>query len=208
MGSTFTLYLPEIYPERFDSSQIYAQRHQEASAAQEEMLFPEDIMDDRSESLGENHIVFPASANEVIQVQGLAQEADLLRGKKILIVDDDIRNIFALSSVFEGYQMQVAFAENGQQALDIVEAQADFDLILMDIMMPEMDGYDTIKLLRSNPQFAKLPIIAITAKAMDEDREQCLEAGASDYLSKPIHIEQLLSLMYNNLVDGENADGI
>jgi CheY-like chemotaxis protein len=144
---------------------------------------------------------------ELIEIKESKLKA-MLGGRKILIVDDDIRNIFALSSVFEGYDMQIAFAENGRQALSIVEEQADFDLILMDIMMPEMDGYDTIKLLRSKPQFAKLPIIALTAKTMDEELEQCFEAGASDYISKPIHIEQLLSLIYNNLGDGENADGI
>jgi CheY-like chemotaxis protein len=122
-------------------------------------------------------------------------------------VDDDIRNIFALSSVLESYSMNVTFAENGRQVLEIIRHQTDFDLILMDIMMPEMDGYETIKLLRAQAQFAHMPIIALTANAMNTDRELCFEAGASDYISKPIHIEQLLSLMLKNFRE-ESSDGI
>ncbi|WP_281884672.1 response regulator [Paenibacillus sp. YYML68] len=116
-------------------------------------------------------------------------------GKKVLLVDDDIRNVFALSSVLEGLGMQVVFAETGKQALAQLEREPDFSLVLMDIMMPEMDGYDAMRAIRADHRFERLPIIALTAKAMREDREKCLNAGASDYITKPIHTEQLLSLM-------------
>ncbi|MBM7566661.1 response regulator [Paenibacillus sacheonensis] len=116
-------------------------------------------------------------------------------GKRLLLVEDDIRNIFALSNVLESYNMRISFAENGREALELLEKDPDFDLILMDIMMPEMDGYEAMKALRAMPQFEKMPIIALTAKAMKEDRQRCLDAGASDYISKPIDIEKLLSLL-------------
>ncbi|MDB5053909.1 MAG: histidine kinase [Bacilli bacterium] len=189
VGSTFTLYLPEIYWDN-SAGNIY-EINREAAASKEAMVFLEDIMDDRSTAVNET-----------------ASKESLFAGKKILIVEDDIRNIFALSSVFESYNMKVAFAENGQQALQIITEQEDFDLILMDIMMPEMDGYEAIKLVRSNPQFAKLPIIALTAKMKGNDREKCFEAGVSDYISKPIHIEQLLSLMCDNLMRWGESDGV
>ncbi|WP_102346545.1 response regulator [Bacillus sp. Marseille-P3661] len=118
-----------------------------------------------------------------------------LEGKKILLVDDDVRNVYALSSVLELYGMDITFAENGVEALKIVDETSDFDLILMDIMMPEMDGYETIRRLRDNPTFFNLPIIALTAKAMKEDREKCLEVGASDYIVKPVDPDQLISLI-------------
>ncbi|CAG7644028.1 Sensor histidine kinase RcsC [Paenibacillus solanacearum] len=116
-------------------------------------------------------------------------------GRKVLLVDDDIRNVFALSNLLEGLGMQVAFAETGRQALELLEREPGFDLVLMDIMMPEMDGYEAMQAIRSDEQFDKLPIIALTAKAMKEDREKCIRAGASDYITKPVHTEQLLSLM-------------
>ncbi|CAM4450078.1 response regulator [Paenibacillus tarimensis] len=119
----------------------------------------------------------------------------IFEGKNILIVDDDIRNVFALSSVLESYKMNITFAENGKEALDTLEKTPDFDLVLMDIMMPEMDGYEAMRIIREMPQFDKLPIIAVTAKAMKDDREKCIEAGASDYIAKPVNTEQLLSLM-------------
>jgi len=118
-----------------------------------------------------------------------------LKGKKVLIVDDDMRNIFALTAAMEDRHMQVIFAENGREGVQLLEDQGDVDIVLMDIMMPEMDGYEAIEKIRSNPVFQKLPIIALTAKAMKHDREKCIEAGASDYISKPVNTEQLLSLM-------------
>lgn len=98
------------------------------------------------------------------------------------MVDDDIRNVFALSSVLESYRMEVTFAENGREALELLEQTPDFDLVLMDMMMPEMDGYEAMRRIRLMPQFEKLPIIALTAKAMKDDRSKCIEAGASDYV--------------------------
>jgi len=119
----------------------------------------------------------------------------IFEGKNVLIVDDDVRNVFALSSVLEGYRMNIAFAENGREAVELLEKNNDFDLILMDIMMPEMDGYEAMRLIRGMKGFERTPIIAITAKAMKDDREKCIEAGASDYIAKPVNTEQLLSLM-------------
>ncbi|MBJ6360177.1 response regulator [Paenibacillus sp. GCM10012307] len=119
----------------------------------------------------------------------------IFENKSILIVDDDIRNVFALSSVLESYRMKITFAENGREALEQLEQHPEIDLILMDIMMPEMDGYEAMRQIRLLPQFDKLPIIAVTAKAMKDDRDKCMEAGASDYIAKPVNTEQLLSLM-------------
>jgi CheY-like chemotaxis protein len=118
-----------------------------------------------------------------------------LAGKKVLIVDDDIRNIFATTSILERHDMRVVYAEHGQAGIDMLQATPDIDVVLMDIMMPEMDGYETMRRIRSMDQFRTLPIIALTAKAMKGDREKCLEAGASDYIPKPVDTEQLLSLM-------------
>jgi CheY-like chemotaxis protein len=115
--------------------------------------------------------------------------------KRILVVDDDVRNIFSLTSVLEDHGMNVRFAENGKDAIAELEKDPNVDLVLMDIMMPEMDGYDTTKEIRRNPKFRSLPIIALTAKAMKGDREKTIAAGASDYITKPVDTEQLLSLM-------------
>ncbi|SCK24899.1 Signal transduction histidine kinase [Vogesella sp. LIG4] len=120
---------------------------------------------------------------------------DGLEGKKALVVDDDVRNIFALTSVLESHNMQVSSAENGRAAIELLQQQPDTDIVLMDIMMPGMDGFETMRQIRSLKRFAALPMIALTAKAMKGDREKCIEAGASDYASKPVDTEQLLSLM-------------
>lgn len=118
-----------------------------------------------------------------------------LANRKILIVDDDVRNIFTLTSVFEAHESITLFAESGKQAIDTLKNNPDIEIILMDIMMPEMDGYQTMQAIRAMEQFTQLPIIAVTAKAMREDRQKCLDAGASDYIVKPIDTEQLLSLV-------------
>ncbi len=115
--------------------------------------------------------------------------------KQILIVDDDVRNVFALASVLEGAGMHVRFAENGVEALQLLEESPDVDLVLMDVMMPEMDGHEATRRIRAQERFAQLPIIALTAKAMKGDREQTIAAGASDYIPKPVDTDQLLSLM-------------
>jgi len=113
----------------------------------------------------------------------------------VLVVDDDVRNIFAISSILERRGMQVLKAENGRDAVALVEAQDGIAMVLMDIMMPGMDGYETIRAIRATPNLRSLPIIALTAKAMKGDREKCIEAGASDYIAKPVHTDQLLSLL-------------
>ena len=120
---------------------------------------------------------------------------EALADKKVLVVDDDVRNIFALSSVLERHGMHVVSATTGQEAIDLIERTPDLALVLMDIMMPEMDGYETMRRIRGSPELRLLPIIALTAKAMKGDREKCLEAGASDYIAKPVNTEQLLSLL-------------
>ncbi|HEV2618772.1 MAG TPA: response regulator, partial [Acidobacteriaceae bacterium] len=125
----------------------------------------------------------------------LHRSDEALVGRKVLIVDDDVRNIFALSSVLERRGMTVLTAGTGREAIATVESTSDLAIVLMDIMMPEMDGYETMQVIRQNPQFRRLPMIALTAKAMKGDREKCLEAGASEYLAKPVNTEQLLSAL-------------
>jgi CheY-like chemotaxis protein/signal transduction histidine kinase len=119
----------------------------------------------------------------------------VLVGKKVLIVDDDVRNIFALTSALERHQLTVVYAENGRDGIELLESTPDISVVLMDVMMPEMDGYETMRAIRQRPQYQELPIIALTAKAMKGDREKCIEAGASDYITKPVDTEQLLSLL-------------
>jgi len=118
-----------------------------------------------------------------------------LAGRRVLLVDDDMRNLFALSKVLRGWGLQVSMAQDGHKALRMLADDDTAELVLMDIMMPGMDGYETIRAIRTQPHFAGLPIIALTAKAMRGDREKCLEMGASDYLSKPIDIDKLASMM-------------
>jgi hypothetical protein len=119
----------------------------------------------------------------------------VLSGKKVLIVDDDLRNVFALTSALEVHEMEVLYAENGKDGLAKLEENPDVDIVLMDVMLPGMDGYEAMREIRSRREFRTLPIIALTAKAMKGDREKCIEAGASDYISKPVVTEQLLSLL-------------
>ncbi|RXM52947.1 MULTISPECIES: response regulator [unclassified Chryseobacterium] len=125
----------------------------------------------------------------------LGSLTEVLSGKKILITDDDVRNIFSLTKALEKYKVEVIVAMDGKHALEQIDNNPDIDVILMDMMMPEMDGYETIKVIRKMPAFKKLPIIAITAKSMIGEREKCITAGASDYISKPVDIDQLLSLL-------------
>jgi CheY-like chemotaxis protein len=120
----------------------------------------------------------------------------VLDGKKVLVVDDDIRNIFAMTSVLERFKMDVMSAENGKDAIELLIENKDIDIVLMDIMLPAMDGYTTIRAIREIDAFKELPIVAVTAKAMKGDREKCIAAGASDYLCKPVDAEQLRSTLH------------
>ncbi len=118
-----------------------------------------------------------------------------LRGRKVLIVDDDVRNIFSLTSVLEQHGMDVVFAENGREGIRMLQDNPDVEIMLVDIMMPEMDGYETMEAIRARREYSNLPLVAITAKAMIGDREKCIEAGATDYMSKPVDIDQLLAVL-------------
>ncbi len=128
-------------------------------------------------------------------LERLHSSDDDLVGQTVLLVDDDARNIFALSSLLERRGMRVLTATTGSEAISVIESQTDVAIVLMDIMMPGMDGYETMQVVRANPTFRRLPMIALTAKAMKGDREKCLAAGASDYLAKPVNTEQLLSAL-------------
>jgi CheY-like chemotaxis protein len=127
-------------------------------------------------------------------VSGLPEVPELA-GSKMLIVDDDIRNIYSLTSVLESYDVEVVHAEGGKDGILILEQTPGIDLALIDIMMPEMDGYETMQRIRALPALADIPLIAVTAKAMKGDRQKCLDAGASDYIAKPVDIELLLALL-------------
>ena len=118
-----------------------------------------------------------------------------LEGRKVMIVDDDMRNIFSLTSALEQHGMSVIFAENGREGIDRLKESSDVDIALIDIMMPEMDGYETMREIRKMSRYRDMPLIAVTAKAMKGDREKCLEAGATDYVSKPVDIDQLLAVL-------------
>jgi len=128
-------------------------------------------------------------------IENLRSKNDILTNKKVLVVDDDVRNLFALTTAFERFNIRTITAESGQEAMNILSENNDVDVVLMDIMMPEMDGYETTQKIRREHKNTGLPIIAVTAKAMKGDREKCIEAGASDYITKPVKIDQLLSLM-------------
>ena len=153
---------------------------------------PERLLDETALLL--HRVIADLPPEKQRMVQRLHQSADLLLGKRVLVVDDDVRNIFALSSALERHGMAVETATNGQEAIDRVR-EGGVDIVLMDIMMPGMDGYETTRAIRAEPEFRALPIIALTAKAMRGDREKCLEAGASDYLAKPVDTDQLLGML-------------
>ncbi|PWT76809.1 MAG: hybrid sensor histidine kinase/response regulator [Bacteroidetes bacterium] len=154
-----------------------------------ELLLEETIL-----QLHLNHKDLPHEKKKIIE--NIRLKNDILTGKNILVVDDDVRNLFALTTVFERYNMNVVTAESGKEAIAIInDEKQKIEMVLMDIMMPEMDGYETTQKIRREHKNSTLPIIAVTAKAMKGDRQKCIEAGASDYITKPLKIDQLLSLM-------------
>ncbi|MGB8832754.1 MAG: response regulator, partial [Candidatus Sulfotelmatobacter sp.] len=152
---------------------------------------PERLLDETALFL--HRVIADLPVEKQRMLDRLHRSDDALVGKKVLVVDDDVRNIFALSSVIERRGMSVITAGTGREAIAKLESTPDVAIVLMDIMMPEMDGYETMQVIRQNPRFRRLPIVALTAKAMKGDRERCLEAGASEYLAKPVNTEQLLS---------------
>jgi CheY-like chemotaxis protein len=154
---------------------------------------PERLLDEVSLFL---HLVAAdLPANKQQMLERLRQSDEALIGKKVLVVDDDVRNIFALTSLLEQHGVRVVNAENGAEAIGLLDDDPEIDAALMDIMMPEMDGFETMRRIRLNPKHRLLPILALTAKAMKGDREKCLEAGASDYIAKPVNTDELLSLL-------------
>jgi CheY-like chemotaxis protein len=154
---------------------------------------PERLLDETALFL--HRIVTDLPPDKQRMLERLTSSDEDLVGRTVLLIDDDARNIFALSSVLERRGMRVLTATTGSEAIALAETTPDLAIVLMDIMMPEMDGYQTIRVIRQKPGFRRLPIIALTAKAMKGDREKCMEAGASDYLAKPVNTEQLLSAL-------------
>ena len=154
---------------------------------------PERLFDQTALWLHRDPAKLPEAQRKIIET--LHHPDAILGGKKVLLVDDDIRNIFAMTSMLERYRMEIVPAESGPEALEKLRANPDVDVVLMDIMLPDMDGYETTHAIRQMPAFVSLPVIALTAKAMKGDREKCLEAGCSDYISKPVDTEGLLSLL-------------
>jgi tubulin-specific chaperone A len=154
---------------------------------------PERLLDETTLFLHRVQRDLPDEKRRMLQLMAKADTE--LNGRKILLVDDDMRNVFALSNVLELRGVRVVIGRNGADGLAKLDQHPDVDLVLMDIMMPEMDGYEAMRRIRQDARFAKLPIIALTAKAMKGDRAKCLEAGASDYLTKPVDTDRLLSLL-------------
>jgi CheY-like chemotaxis protein len=154
---------------------------------------PERLLDETALFL--HRVITELPADKQQMLQRLHGSNEVLRGRKVLVVDDDARNIFALTSVLENHEMDVVSANNGRHAIEIIRTSPDLSMVLMDIMMPDMDGYETMQQIRESEEFRSLPILALTAKAMKGDREKCLAAGASDYIAKPVNTDQLLSLM-------------
>jgi len=154
---------------------------------------PERLLDEVTLFLHQVEADMPAFKRKLLEQ--VRKTDPMLAGKKVLIVDDDVRNIFSLTAVLERHNMQVLSAENGKDAISLLKKTGDVEIILMDVMMPEMNGYEAMRAVRKLPRFKSLPIISLTAKAMKGDREKCIEAGASDYITKPVNTEQLLSLL-------------
>ena len=208
-GSTFTLYLPQTY---VDPAIALERIRDDASlddvpVVVKDVEAPERLLDKTALFL--HRVVDDLPQEKQRLLDRLHHSDDDLMGKKVLVVDDDVRNLFVLSSILESHSMIVLTAGTGHEAIVILDQTPDLAIVLMDIMMPEMDGYETMQVIRRNPAFRRLPIIALTAKAMIGDRKKCMESGASDYLAKPVDTEQLLSVLRLWLHRlGENGEGI
>ena len=182
-----------LYTDESQSNELIVPKTPSPAVALRKVCSPERLLDQTALFLHAPVAKLPEPKRRMIEE--LYQTDQVLAGKKVLIVDDDIRNIFALTSILDWRNMAIVSAETGRDAIKILQAEPDVDIVLMDIMMPEMDGIDTMRAIRRLSQFNNLPIIAVTAKAMKGDREKCIEAGAWDYLSKPVDTEQLLSVL-------------
>jgi signal transduction histidine kinase/ActR/RegA family two-component response regulator len=203
-GSTFVFYLPDR--QEADSGEPLSR----SGGGWEEELKPDISRTNGADSpgaLAAAVAVDPADLSILGGSDLAAVEGDPLNGAKILIVDDDIRNVFALTSVFERYGAQTRYAENGRQGIEILDREDDIALVLMDVMMPELDGYATTAAIRQRPQFADLPIITVTAKAMKSDQAKSIASGASEYVTKPVDISHLVSLMRSWLERSSQRDG-
>ena len=165
-------------------------KHMAKSIVLKDVQSPERLLDETALFLHRVVTDLPPAKQKMLE--RLHGGKEVLRGRKVLVVDDDARNIFALTSVLENQDMEVLSATNGRQAIELIERTPELSMVLMDIMMPDMDGYATMREIRKSPKFRTLPILALTAKG---DREKCLDAGASDYIAKPVNTDQLLSLM-------------
>jgi CheY-like chemotaxis protein len=154
---------------------------------------PERLLDEVTLFLHQLEAQLPPKQRQMLKM--IHDKTAILTHKQVLLVDDDMRNIFALVSVLEDREMKVLIAQNGKEALNLLAQHPDIDMVLMDIMMPEMDGYEAMRKIRSQTRFSKLPIIALTAKAMKGDKIKCIDAGANDYIAKPIDTDKLISLM-------------
>jgi CheY-like chemotaxis protein len=154
---------------------------------------PERLLDETSLFL--HRVVSDLPDRMQRMLRSLHESNEALKRRRVLVVDDDVRNIFALSTLLENQGMDVTSATTGQDAINILQSREDLSVVLMDIMMPGMDGYETMRAIRRDGRFRTLPILALTAKAMKGDREKCLDAGASDYIAKPVNSDQLLSLL-------------
>jgi CheY-like chemotaxis protein len=154
---------------------------------------PERLFDETALFLHRVVATLPESKRQILD--RLHTSNDVLKGKKVLIVDDDARNIFALTTLLENQEMDVISTNSGRKAIETIQADGDIQVVLMDIMMPEMDGYQTMREIRKDPRASALPILALTAKAMKGDRDKCLAAGASDYIAKPVNTNELLTLL-------------
>jgi CheY-like chemotaxis protein len=190
--------VPDVPVVVFTGKELSAEEHMRLQAMARSVVVkgvesPERLLDETALFL--HRVIDQLPQDKQRLLERLHASDENLVGKQVLVVDDDVRNIFALSSVLERRGMTVLTASTGREAIDKLDTTPDVAIVLMDIMMPEMDGYETMEVIRGNPAFRRLPIIALTAKAMKGDREKCLEAGASDYLAKPVNTEQLLSAL-------------
>ena len=149
------------------------------------------------------HLIETRKSTSAKKNDGYGIFTEVLKGKKVLVADDDVRNIYSITKTLEQHKMTVISAIDGEDALKQINEHPDVDIVLMDIMMPKLDGYRAIELIRQNKKHRQLPILAITAKAMAGDREKCIQAGASDYISKPVDIDQLMSLLRVWLYDSQ-----